>query len=227
MKRPIQEILLGPDETMRLIVSFLPANDTMLNPIDPLSEINSTQEIALDSPFTHQDGMSNPRTIERRHFDEISGVNWVSSETIEMNILWANVDYIPGCFCVPMLGPRGDGTCCAADYFASNLGWPRDNYWQMKLLMELLMKLNPKGLADLLPNNHEAASQYDRKIRQALANHLTWLFQMAVTDIQIDGEFHHFWRRSYSVNGSPKDGEVFQLHTQCYPFLKLCEYFDA
>lgn len=50
---------------------------------------------------------------------------------------------------------------------------------------------------------------------------------MAVTQIEIDGEVRHFWRRSYLVNGLPKDGEVFQLDTQCYPFLELCEYFDA
>ncbi|KKY32338.1 hypothetical protein UCDDA912_g07709 [Diaporthe ampelina] len=95
------------------------------------------------------------------------------------------------------------------------------------IMMKLLRKLDSTKLAWLLPNNSASASQYDEKIRQALTKHLTWLFKMAVTEIEIDGQIRYFWRRSYLVNGKPKDGEVFQLDTQCYPFLELCEYFDA
>jgi hypothetical protein len=223
MKRPIQGILVGPWETLKLVVSFRPGNESLSNQFDSFSEVKYADEVAPDFLFTHQDGMSDSGEIQRRHLDELSGSHWDSTETIESTILWTNVNYILGCCCVPLSGPRGDGTCCVADHFALNLGWPRDNYWQMRLLMNL----DSTRLTQLLPNNPEGASQYEGKVRQALTNHLTWLFQMAVTDIRINGNIRHFWRRSYLVNGLPKDGEVFQLDTQCYPFLELCEYFEA
>ncbi|KAK7716696.1 hypothetical protein SLS63_011008 [Diaporthe eres] len=175
------------------------------------------------SLYTQRDGMPDSEEIAKRHKDELLGVNWDSAETIESTILWANVNYILGCCCVPMSGPEGDGTCCIADHFALNLGWPRDNYWQMRLLR----KLSLCNLANLLPYNWEIARQYDVKIHHVLTSHHTWLFKMAMTEIKIDGTTRHFWRRSYLVNGQPKDGEVFQLDTQCYPFLELCEYFEA
>ncbi|KAH8771059.1 hypothetical protein F5883DRAFT_416440 [Diaporthe sp. PMI_573] len=201
--RPIQGILVGPWETLRLAVSFRPGNESLSNQFDSFSEVKYADEVALDFLFTHHDGMSDSGEIQRRHLDELSGSNWDSTETIESTILWTNVNYILGCCCVPLSGPH--------------------NYWQMRLLMNL----DSTRLTQLLPNSPEGASQYEWKVRQALTNHLTWLFQMAVTDIRINGNIRHFWRRSYLVNGLPKDGEVFQLDTQCYPFLELCEYSEA
>ncbi|KAG8159874.1 hypothetical protein KVR01_010511 [Diaporthe batatas] len=96
----------------------------------------------------------------------------------------------------------------------------------LEFAMRLLMKLDGQRLAELLPNNDELAGQYETKIHQALTNHLTWLFKIATTSIEIKGKVRHFWRRSYLVNGLPKDAEVYQLDTQCYPFLELCEYFE-
>lgn len=222
-QRPIQHIRLGPGETLKLAVVFRPENISSADPPAFSPGVIELDKIAADFLFFHQDGMLDPREIANRHIEELSGVNWDFAETIESTILWANVNYILGCCCVPMSDPEGDGTCCIADHFALNLGWPRDNYWQMRLLR----KLNLCMLANLLPNNWELARHYDAKIRQALTGHLTWLFKMAVTEIEIDGMRRHFWRRSYLVNGLPKDGKVFQLDTQCYPFLELCEYFDA
>lgn len=222
-RRPIQEISLGPRQTLKLVVSFRPGNDYLGRQFNSFAGVASADDVGDDELFSHQDGMSHPSDVVKRHFDELNGFNWDVAETAESTILWANVNYILGCCCVPLAGPQGTGTCCVADHFALNLGWPRDNYWQMRLLM----KLDRQRLAWLLPNDNELARRYDRKILQALTNHLTWLFRMAVTSIEIDGMVRHFWRRSYLVNGLPKDGEVYQLDTQCYPFLELCEYFEC
>lgn len=222
-ERAIQYIQLGSQETLKLAVAFLPENISSAYPPAFPPGMTGIDEIAPDFLFSHRDGMPDSGEIAKRHVVELSGVNCDSAETIESTILWANVNYILGCCCVPMSGLEGESTCCIADHFALNLGWPRDNYWQMRLLR----KLNLCNLANLLPHNWDIARQYDAKIHQALTSHLTWLFKTAVTQIEIDGTRHHFWRRSYLVNGQPKDGKVFQLDTQCYPFLELCEYFEA
>ncbi|KAI3397191.1 hypothetical protein diail_11165 [Diaporthe ilicicola] len=225
--RPIEKaqqvINMVPGETLMLAVSFRPENIPSSDKSATLSEIDEAHEIAPDALFSHQDGVSDPIILLQRHVQEISGLNGDLTETIESTILWANVNYILGCCCVPISHPQGYGTCCIADHFALNLGWPRDNYWQMRLLR----KLDPSKLEQLLPNNRESVRQYNGKIHEVLTNHLFWLFQIAITKIEIDGEVRHFWRRSYLVNGLPKDGAVFQLDTQCYPFLELCEYFEA
>ncbi|POS72182.1 hypothetical protein DHEL01_v209428 [Diaporthe helianthi] len=223
IRRLIQEIFLGPGETLKLVVSFRPGNDAMGEEFDSFSEVEWADEVGGDELFSRQDGTHHPGDVEHRHLAELDGFSMDRAETIESIILWTNVNYILGCCCVPLSGPQGDGTCCVADHFALNLGWPRDNYWQMRVLM----KLDGHTLARLLPNNLELASQYEGKIRHALTTHLTWLFKMAVTSIEINGRFRYFWRRSYLVNGMPKDGEVYQLDTQCYPFLEVCEYFEA
>lgn len=220
---PIQNIRLGSGETLKLAVLFRPENISWSDQSASFPEGIAANEIAPGFLFFHQDGLSNSGDIGNRHVEELSGLNRDPTETIESTILWANVNYILGCCCVPMSGPLGVGTCCIADHFALNLGWPRDNYWQMRLLR----RLDSTKLAKLLPHSPETASQYDGKIREALTYHLMWLFQMAVTQIEIDGQVRHFWRRSYLVNGMPKDGEVFQLDTQCYPFMELCDYFYA
>lgn len=219
---PIQEIRLGPCETLKLVVSFRPEDIRSSDQFASMPEAIQADAIAPDVLFSHRDGTSDCQEIGHRLLEEVHGPDR-DAETLERTILWANVNYILGCCCVPMRHPKGDATCCIADHFALNLGWPRGNYWQMRLLR----KLDWTKLTELLPDDDETASRYYLKIRQALKNHLTWLFQMAVTQIEIDGETRHFWRRSYLVNGLPKDGEVFQLDTQCYPFLELCEYFEA
>lgn len=197
-----QQIYLGPNQTLKLAVSFFP--ETSSRGQSAISQLlDHGHEIAPDDLFFHEDQ------------DLL--------ETIESRILWANVHYILGCCCVPVTGLKVDGICCVADHFALNLGWPRDNYWQMRLLRSL----DSQTLAMLLPNDLDNAKRYDLKIREALNKHLTWLFKIAVTEIEIDGEPRYFWRRSYLINGQPKDGEVFQLDTQCYPFLELCEYYEA
>ena len=61
--------------------------------------------------------------------------------------------------------------------------------------------------------------QYKQTIDRVLKGHLPWMFQRA-------GRPHGFWHRSYIIAGPPKDGPVFQLDQQCYPFLELCDYFD-
>ncbi|KAK2598381.1 hypothetical protein N8I77_011801 [Diaporthe amygdali] len=219
-ERASQLIRIKPWETMKLIVLFHPED---ISASDEFAGGDRADETAPDTLFTYQDGNSDPKILVQRHIQDLSGFNRDPAETIESTILWANVNYILGCCSVPISSSQGHGTCCIADHFALNLGWPRDNYWQLKLLRQL----SSSKLEKLLPNNHERARQYDEEIRQILTNHLFWLFQMAVTEIEIDGKVRHFWRRSYLVNGLPKDGEVFQLDTQCYPFLEFCEYFET
>lgn len=222
-ERAHQLLQMLPGETLVLAVSFHPQDISSPDPFSNLPEADEIYRIVFDDLFWHKDDNPEPEVLVQHHKEHLSGFNPDSAETIESTILWANVNYILGCCCVPISHPQGAGTCCIADHFALNLGWPRDNYWQMRLLR----KLDWLKLEMLLSNNHNSVSQYDGKIRQALAGHLVWLFQIATTNIEIDNVVRHFWRRSYLVNGLPKDGEVFQLDTQCYPFLELCEYFDT
>ncbi|KAL1879163.1 hypothetical protein Daus18300_001742 [Diaporthe australafricana] len=229
-ERARQLLRMSPGETMILAVSFHPQNIPPPDPQNvsspnPFANFSEDQGYGIlsDAQFSHQDGEIDPSILVQRHTEQLYGNNPDSAETIQSKIFWANVNYILGCCCVPTPHSQGNGTCCVADHFALNLGWPRDNYWQMRLLR----KLDWEKLEMLLPNNLDSASQYHGKIRHALGSHLFWLFQMATTNITIDGQVRHFWRRSYLVNGLPKDGEVFQLDTQCYPFLELCEYFDT
>lgn len=102
-------------------------------------------------------------------------------------------------------------------------GWPRDNYWQLRLLSKLLTS---SGFSKLFPGKPNKALEYSKKIQLITRGHLDWLFNLATTEIQVGGETRHFWRRSYLINGQPKDGTVYQLDTQLYPFLQLCEYYD-
>lgn len=62
--------------------------------------------------------------------------------------------------------------------------------------------------------------QYQRAISHTLKGHLRWVFQTAIRP-------HGFWHRSYIISGKPKDGPTFQLDQQCYPFLELCDYYEA
>jgi uncharacterized protein len=62
------------------------------------------------------------------------------------------------------------------------------------------------------------AKLYRSLIRKTVKGHLNWVFRRAERP-------YSFWHRSYLVTGRPKDGPVFQLDQQCYPFLELCDFF--
>lgn len=93
----------------------------------------------------------------------------------------------------------------------------------MRLLSKLLTS---SGYSDLFPGKPNKAVEYSKEIQLITRGHLDWLFNLATTEVQIGDETRHFWRRSYLINGQPKDGIVYQLDTQLYPFLQLCEYYD-
>lgn len=62
--------------------------------------------------------------------------------------------------------------------------------------------------------------EYREAIDQIARGHLAWVFRKAIRP-QV------FWVRSYLVSGKPKDGPTFQLDTQCYPLLELCNYYES
>lgn len=64
-----------------------------------------------------------------------------------------------------------------------------------------------------------AAEAYKSVIHRTTKGHLHWVFNTAQRP-------HGFWHRSYLVTGRPKDGPVFQLDQQCYPFLELCDFYE-
>jgi uncharacterized protein len=64
----------------------------------------------------------------------------------------------------------------------------------------------------------DAAQRYRSLIHKTVRGHLSWVFRRAERP-------YSFWHRSYLVTGQPKDGPVFQLDQQCYPFLELCDFF--
>lgn len=80
------------------------------------------------------------------------------------------------------------------------------------------------GFTKLFHRRPDSAQLYSRVTKRVLRGHLDWLFNVAKTNVQIGSETRHFWRRSYLINGRPKDGMVYQLDTQLYPFLQLCDY---
>lgn len=53
-----------------------------------------------------------------------------------------------------------------------------------------------------------------------LKGHLRWVFEYAQRP-------HGYWHRSYITTGKPKDGPVFQLDQQCYPFLELADFCNT
>lgn len=63
------------------------------------------------------------------------------------------------------------------------------------------------------------AARYTQQIERVLRGHLTWVFDLAERP-------HGYWHRSYLATGKPKDGPVFQLDQQCYPFLELVDLYD-
>lgn len=82
--------------------------------------------------------------------------------------------------------------------------------WQWRFLVEVRRRLN--GLLSTA-----AAQQYRSAIDRTIKGHVNWVFLLAQRPQRI-------WHRSYLVTGRPKDGPVFQLDQQCYPFLELCDF---
>lgn len=220
-----QTIRLGPFQTARLACVLRP--DDIVSPdkgpnwgrdgFDVKSLLNSKL-------FAHKYGIQDLQEIQCRHPLAIRGAKDSSElETIESKIFWANVNYIIGC-CSTSVG-TSDRDCWAVipDHIALPLGWPRDNYWQLRLLSKLLKS---DRIHDLFPRKTSRARAYSNEIQLITKGHLNWLFNTATAKVQIGNQTRHFWRRSYLINGQPKDGSVYQLDTQLYPFLQLCEYYN-
>lgn len=227
-----QLVPIAPGETLKFAVLFHPETLKSGNLSNPFAwflnqrAING-DELVHDSLFAHDGGTCDSRFTVQRHFRELSGSNRDKSEKVEGAILWANINYIIGCCSMPVSQPEGESYCIIADHVALPLGWPRDNYWQLRLLRKLDMGARPSKIDRLFPDSPEKARDYSCKITRILTGHLWWLFRVATTEVHVDGAIQHYWRRSYLINGQPKDGTVFQLDTQCYPFLELCEYWTA
>ncbi|KUI59754.1 hypothetical protein VP1G_06973 [Cytospora mali] len=227
-----QLVPISSGEILKFAVLFRP--DT-LQPSDKSSPFAyfldpktiDVDELVNDSLFAHDDGLSYSEIILKRHFREIAGFNRDKHETVEATVLWANINYIIGCCSIPVWHPEHKSYCVIADHFALPLGWPRDNYWQLRLLRKLSMGGRSTNIDRLFPVTSDKARDYTYTITQILTGHLWWLFKVATTEVPVGNDIRHYWRRSYLINGQPKDGTVFQLDTQCYPFLELCEYWEA
>lgn len=176
--------------------------------------------------FVH-DGIVDPREVLRRHLIALNGINPDSKlETTESTILFANVNYIIGCCSVPVKTLGSQSWAVIPDHIALPLGWPRDNYWQLRLV-SLFNRSCSQGLFQRREESCEdKAWEYYTQSLSILRGHLTWLFEVATVEAKVHGKIRHFWRRSYLINGQPKDGLVYQLDTQIYPFLQLCEFYD-
>ena len=83
--------------------------------------------------------------------------------------------------------------------------------WQVRFLLDVY-----RSIHQLMDN--DAAKRYRSMIHDTVKGHLSWVFRRAERP-------HSFWHRSYLVTGRPKDGPIFQLDQQCYPFLELCDFF--
>jgi hypothetical protein len=148
-------------------------------------------------------------TAGRDHHQATTG--WLLDHAPTTYILRRNVDYILANCTIPV---TRTAVAIITDHVALPLGWNRDNYWQIRLLLETYANL------DLLVQTHTAtALRYAKQIRRATKGHLNWMFKHAKRPCG-------YWDRSYLVNGRPKDRCIFQLDQQCYPLLELCDYLD-
>lgn len=184
------------------------------------------KDLASHQLFVH-DGIDDPLEILQRHLVALEGVNADSKlDTIEATILFANVNYIIGCCSLPISTPGSQSWAVIPDHIALPLGWPRDNYWQLRLLSQFSWHCTE----DLFPprggSREHKAWEYYAQCLSILRGHLIWLFEVAAVEVEFEDETRYFWRRSYLINGRPKDGTVYQLDTQLYPFLQLCEFYN-
>ncbi|RYP74898.1 hypothetical protein DL769_003919 [Monosporascus sp. CRB-8-3] len=136
--------------------------------------------------------------------------SWVSQQRCTTYIIRRNVDYILGNCAIPVSNTE---VAVVTDHVALPLGWNRDNYWQVRLLLETYNHLK-------LLIEPDSASEYAEQISYVAKGHLGWVFNRAQRP-------NGFWHRSYLVTGKPKDLPIFQLDQQCYPLLELCDYLDC
>lgn len=185
------------------------------------------KDLASLKLFVHHNGLVDPTEILRQHLLTLRGVNPNAKlDTTEATILFANVNYIIGCCTLPIKTPGSQCWAVIPDHIALPLGWPRDNYWQLRLLSQFSRHCK-KGLSPQQGGNRDdKAWEYYTQCLLILGGHLMWLFEVAAVEVEVEDETRYFWRRSYLINGRPKDGTVYQLDTQFYPFLQLCEYYN-
>ncbi|KAL1962240.1 hypothetical protein VTN77DRAFT_9896 [Rasamsonia byssochlamydoides] len=134
---------------------------------------------------------------------------WRIPDDAASKIILGNLEYILGNCMIPI---SDQSTCVITDHVALPLGWNRDNYWQVRFLLEVYKNL--EQIAD-----ETTAKEYREEILRNVRGHLHWVFRDAQRP-------NRFWHRSYVANGVPKDRPIFQLDQQCYPLLELCDYFE-
>ncbi|EXJ65299.1 hypothetical protein A1O7_01640 [Cladophialophora yegresii CBS 114405] len=163
----------------------------------------------LTAKFILQPGIV-PHTYRDTKYPQRVGLPklWSTREEAGRFIVRRNLEYILGNCAIPV-PPSRQAVCLLTDHVALPLGWMRDNYWQVRFLIDTYLNLE-----DLTyPSN---AEEYGQVIKATVKGHLIWVFRYAQRP-------HKFWHRSYLTTGRPKDGPVFQLDQQCYPLLELCD----
>lgn len=236
-QKPHEQCLqIAPGESISLICAIRP--ESILHPLDDggsLSNFFGPNNTASPKPFGHdlasqnpsvRDGIVDPLKILPPRMMSRNDVYPDSKfDTIEATILFANVNYILGCCSLPIQTPHSQCWAVIPDHVALPLGWPRDNYWQLRLLSQFSWHCTEDLFLGRDGSREDKACEYYTKCLSILGGHLVWLFEVALVEAEVDDETRHFWRRSYLINGRPKDGTVYQLDTQLYPFLQLCEYY--
>lgn len=136
--------------------------------------------------------------------------HWKDDDLLTTYTLRRNIEYILGNCVLPV---SDSVSVVITDHVALPLGWNRDNYWQVRLLLQAYANaqdlVRPPFVNDLKD-----------KIRDVVRGHLKWVFAWAERP-------SGFWHRSYLANGKPKDRSIFQLDQQCYPLLELCDFLDC
>lgn len=184
------------------------------------------KDLAFQKLFAH-DGIVDPLQILRQHLVALDGVDPGSKlDTTEATILFSNVNYIIGCCSLPVSTPGSQCWAIIPDHIALPLGWPRDNYWQLRLLSQFSWHCTEDLFPPRAVRREGKAREYYTQCLSILKGHLIWLFEVAAVEVEVEDETRYFWRRSYLINGRPKDGTVYQLDTQLYPFLQLCEFYN-
>lgn len=150
-----------------------------------------------------------PQTISN-HVRRNSKSRWKDDNLLTTYILRRNVEYILGNCILPV---SASVTVVVTDHVALPLGWNRDNYWQIRLLLETY-----SNVQDLVQPSF--VGDVKEKVRSTVRGHLNWVFTRAKRP-------HGFWHRSYLANGEPKDRSIFQLDQQCYPLLELCDFLNC
>jgi len=134
---------------------------------------------------------------------------WKDDQLLTTYVVRRNVDYILGNCVLPV---SDSIAVVVTDHVALPLGWNRDNYWQVRLLLETYAHAE-----DLV--SPPFILEVKDKIKSTVRGHLNWVFTRAERP-------NGYWQRSYLANGKPKDRSIFQLDQQCYPLLELCDYLE-